>query len=56
MKDIKGNVVSVGDKVVYVGTVTQKAELKFGTVTKIYGNQCSVDSHSHVTQKRILKI
>lgn len=56
MKDIKGNVLSEGDTVVYVGTVTQKAELKLGTVTKIYGNQCSVDSNSHVTQKRILKI
>lgn len=56
MHDIEHNTLSVGDKVVYVGGATKGAALRKGTITKIYGDQCSVDGHSHITEHRILKV
>ena len=60
MVDCKGNVVGVGDEVVYVKGKNTAAEIATGKITKCYpgrfGDECSVGSQSHLTSKRIMRL
>ncbi len=56
MKDCKGVELQIGDKVVYIHGKNSIAELKTGTVTKFYGNECSVGSAAHIKPFRVMKL
>ena len=57
MKDMMGNKLKIGDKVVFVCKTT----LKIGNITKLYKNvynhdECSVGRYTHILSERILKL
>ena len=58
MKDVFGNELKVGDKVVFVDGANNSSRLAKGTVKKIYSNdkECTVDSKSHVLSFRVMKL
>lgn len=61
MKDVKGNELQIGDKVVFVKGKNTDASIDVGFVKKFYKgsfghDECSVDSQSHVRSNRILKL
>ena len=60
MKDCKGRELQVGDTVVYVKGKNTTASLATGKVTKFYkgyyAEECSVDSQSHITSERVMKL
>ena len=57
MKDCTGNILNVGDRVIFIWGANNDPRLKIGHVTKIYANdrECSVDGHSHIFSKRVIK-
>ena len=66
MRDINGNILKIGDTVVYVQGKNSDARLDTGVITKFYEGkygiaECSVQSHSgkiktHIRSFRILKL
>ena len=58
MKDCTGNVLNIGDRVVFISGSTSDPRLAIGNVSKIYTNdkECSVDGKSHIYRKRIIKV
>lgn len=61
MKDINGNLLQIGDRVAYVRGKNSDASLATGIITKFYkgrcnAEECSVDSHPHIKESRILKL
>lgn len=61
MKDIKGNILSIGDEVVYVHGKNSDASLQTGKITKFYkgrfnDEECSVGSNTHIKENRIMKL
>ena len=61
MKDFMGKELKVGDNVVFVENVNKFSNLSKGTVKKFYSghfgeDECTVNSKSHVTSSRIMKL
>lgn len=61
MKDINGKELKIGDRVVYIAGKTKDAELAIGEIKKFYkdrwgADECTVDSHTHVSRKRIMSL
>lgn len=60
MKDVNGNVLSVGDEVVFVQGKNGSARIATGKVTKIYNGhrseECSVDGNTHILPHRVMKL
>lgn len=61
MKDVNGNKLNIGDKVVYVHGKNSSACLRTGYITKFYKShfgedECSVDRNAHILSYRIMKL
>ena len=61
MLDCKGNILNVGDEVVFVKGKNSSASLETGRISKIYKNksneyECSVGSQAHILSFRIMKL